>query len=579
MESLSTSCALSDSEDQEWIESCPTTANRIATYSNEITFKEQVQICFKPSYRMRKVKTKGALLVLVWNFFVTCTYYYINYKSQTPEKYFSQYFKLNLIVIPVALVLPFTGWLADVYFSRYKVLLSSIAMMWISALLLTTVFVIESIISFTNYIQLLLLSTLGIGYGCFQANIIQFGIDQLTDASSDEIISFVNWYSWTYISSGVLANHIYKCTSTHGTFIAPLFLLVVLSIVVMSGCMCNGNLIKEPVTQNPFKLMYQVVNYAIKHKFPRLRSAFTYCEDAIPSRIDLGKSKYGGPFTTEQVEDVKTFFRALGLVVLVGAIFGMTDDSKFNNRLLSEVTAIQRNKTSHYSTCSLSFVFTDAYYIAVAVFIPLNETILYPLFHRCLVGIKRYWMIFWGAVLQILGYIVQITIFVISRKHYIMKHEASMIDTINDTMNMTAVPCVYQHKYLQVSSSIYDYRLNILAEVLFSTSYATMLIGSVEFLCAQIPYSMKGLTVGIFYSSLVLFLVLNYGISLTFNETASSWNTETSLSCGFWYLLIKLLMVLIALTALFLLSSCYKKRAREDVLPNEHIFAERFYSK
>ena len=28
----------------------------------------------------------------------------------------------------------------------------------------------------------------------------------------------------------------------------------------------------------------------------------------IPSRIDLGKSNCGGPFTTEQVEDVKTFF-------------------------------------------------------------------------------------------------------------------------------------------------------------------------------------------------------------------------------------------------------------------------------
>ena len=30
-------------------------------------------------------------------------------------------------------------------------------------------------------------------------------------------------------------------------------------------------------------------------------------EDDYPSRIDLGKDKYGGLFTVEEVEDVKTF--------------------------------------------------------------------------------------------------------------------------------------------------------------------------------------------------------------------------------------------------------------------------------
>ena len=57
---------------------------------------------------------------------------------------------------------------------------------------------------------------------------------------------------------------------------------------------CSGTyitLIKEPVMQNPFKLMYQVIKYAIKNKQPRCRSAFTYCEDDPPSRIDFGKNK------------------------------------------------------------------------------------------------------------------------------------------------------------------------------------------------------------------------------------------------------------------------------------------------
>ena len=147
----------------------------------------------------------------------------------------------------------------------------------------------------------------------FRQASIQFGIDQLTDASTNEIMSFINWYSWTYVSSSVVANFAYECSSPQDKFIAPLLLSVALSAVLSLVFLCNSVLIKEPVTKNPFKLIYTVVNYAIKHKFPRLRSAFTYCEDDVPSRIDLGKTKYGGPFTTEQVEDVKTFFWSFGI--------------------------------------------------------------------------------------------------------------------------------------------------------------------------------------------------------------------------------------------------------------------------
>ena len=86
--------------------------------------------------------------------------------------------------------------------------------------------------------------------------------------------------------------------------------------IALNSCTANVQPVAgEPVTQNPFKLVYSVVRYAIKHKHPECRSAFTYCEDESPSRIDFGKSKYGGPFTTEQVEDVKTFLRLI-LVIL-----------------------------------------------------------------------------------------------------------------------------------------------------------------------------------------------------------------------------------------------------------------------
>ena len=66
---------------------------------------------------------------------------------------------------------------------------------------------------------------------------------------------------------------------------------------------------------NPFKNVYKVLKYSWKHKIPENRSALTYWEEDIPRRIDLGKNKYGGPFTNEEVEDTKTFLRILPLLL------------------------------------------------------------------------------------------------------------------------------------------------------------------------------------------------------------------------------------------------------------------------
>ncbi len=61
--------------------------------------------------------------------------------------------------------------------------------------------------------------------------------------------------------------------------------------------------------------------FAIKHKKPIRRSAFTYCDDERPSRLDFGKQRYGGPFTTEQVEDVKVMINIVIVLIAVCPYF------------------------------------------------------------------------------------------------------------------------------------------------------------------------------------------------------------------------------------------------------------------
>ena len=77
----------------------------------------------------------------------------------------------------------------------------------------------------------------------------------------------------------------------------------------------------ENIMGNPYKLVYGVIRFAIKHKHPIKRSAFTYCNDERPSRIDYGKQSYGGPFTTEQVEDVKSLLNIAKVLISLGPAF------------------------------------------------------------------------------------------------------------------------------------------------------------------------------------------------------------------------------------------------------------------
>ena len=77
----------------------------------------------------------------------------------------------------------------------------------------------------------------------------------------------------------------------------------------------------EPGYRNPYKTVYSILKYSKSHKHPLQRSAFTYSENYIPSRLDFAKERFGGPFTTEQVENVKSFFRMLVIMFAIGPVF------------------------------------------------------------------------------------------------------------------------------------------------------------------------------------------------------------------------------------------------------------------
>ena len=151
---------------------------------------------------------------------------------------------------------------------------------------------------------------------------------------------------------------------------------------------------------NPVKLIGQVLNYARKNKYPKNRSALTYWEEDYPSRLDLGKEKYGGPFSVEQVEDVKTVLRLIPLLMSVVGLFCAKE--------LTENCFSIQNKSPQFISC---FALNDSLYFSVAaVLILLYQLLIYPCYYK-----------FIPSMLQ--------DLFLLYRQYYIML-SCSLVQTV-----------------------------------------------------------------------------------------------------------------------------------------------------
>ena len=200
---------------------------------------------------------------------------------------------------------------------------------------------------------------------------------------------------------------------------------------------------------NPFKNIYKVLKYSWNHKVPEHRSAFTYWEEDIPRRIDLGKNKYGGPFTNEEVEDTKTFLRILPLLLclfgyhLAGDGYSAPDQLQRTSCPSPQVLLLVIYSPLHIST------------LVVVVGIPLYRLII----NKCSSYIKKVRMLtkMWmGLYLSLVQVVFYITVVINHDSKYWLKHSsvACFIDRDQNYRN-TSSPEALCFK-IQFEHSLYN---------------------------------------------------------------------------------------------------------------------------
>ena len=295
---------------------------------------------------------------------------------------------------------------------------------------------------------------------------------------------------------------------------------------------------------NPYSLIFHVLKFACKHKHPIQRSALTYWEDKIPSRIDLRKTKYGGPFTNEQVEDVKTFLQLIKLLLSLSGIF-------FASSMLEYDIYYSISLTEHSQNVFINAIYDCTTIILLLLFYAL---LFFPCSGKYRVSmLKRIWF---GAILTT-GCLLSILLM-------------ESIGLYNDSDNQC-------HKTLH---SVYFLNLSpylfLIPKLLRISAYIILTISFFEFLIAQSPQSVKGILIGMYYT-------VRFGLGGLF--TLVDWKVFSSylfsshrLSCGLLYYSMMMGVALISLIIFTVLAYKYKLRERDEVV-NVHIFAEEYYSK
>ena len=469
--------------------------------------------------------SKKILLLLVWEILFTFSFELLawNQGLVLDNVFISTTKFLSMLFAPVV------GLLADVKFGRYKIIKTGSFVSFFASLFYFVALVSPAQKSILFSVAMILFC---ISVTCYSAALLPFLTDQLIGATSDELSAVVHWYYWAkQLGFGLCDSILYLIVDGYGIkFEAVLFFAVPLAVIIISDCLCQQWLDRTHKVTNPIKLIIQVLNYIMKHRYPERRSAFTYIDEEQPTRMDYGKEKFGGPFTEEEVEDVKTVLRLIPLVVCF-SLFVIT--------VAYSPVAIVAGKGDISSL--LNFGLKN--WLFPLMLIPFYQFLrqcgcsFSPSMLRCIGA---------GVILCTLGY------------------------TLLSASGVVGVALSHEmHRYLTCSSvntteldHIVPWYWKICPLLLYSTGKTIVCVLVLEFIIAQSPDKMKGFVLGIMLACHgIVYLILAEAIRLQFTLC---------------YDLQTLVILVILFVVFMVLTKCYTLRERNREINIQAIVEEHY---
>ena len=434
----------------------------------------------------------------------------------------------------LAVLFPLIGWLTDTIIGRERAINLSLWSCWCGILLQCISYSIQyatcglptNIAKYGISVVALLLLMLGTA-GLF-TNIPPYGLDQLRDKPNTHARAFVHWIVWGLLLGLVIGIGMGSSNDPEFVLIAGVMTFLFISIALcLHACFYDYYELVGTQKNNPYKIVYNVLKYALYHKSPENRSALTYWENKIPSRVDLGKNKYGGPFSEEDVENVKTFWR---IVAVLLSTFGLS--IPYYHVITSGVT-IYIN-TFEGAKTALNGQGASALYLGlesqIILLIPLFELVIIPLFPKI-----EYFILKALRAIGVSYILILIALLCMTVLEFVGHNVTSGDDLVQISFLYYSIPLVF--------AGLADALINLYV---------------MEFIISQAPANMSGMIVGTLW--FIRTLYVNIGRMFFF------WNIggPGRVSCSFWVLLIQIGICIIGMIIYIFVARWYQRRRKDE---------------
>ncbi len=495
-----------------------------------------------------------------------------------------QYGVLSLVFVIFLL----GGFFADVYLGRYRAV--ALGQIFTSLCMVTTtvssvaLHVGDNKIVTSACIYVALAFSLLfyiIGMSLVGSNILQFGSDQLMEKPNESLGVFVHWLLWAQ-DFGYLIGKMFlvgkNCLPrdnqvfNHVLWSIPIYFLVVLIVLLIVSYCTRHRFNRDRVKYNPYKLIYKVLNFARKNKYPvGPVSAFTRCYNFRPSRLDYAKERYGGPFTTSDVEDVKSFKNVFLILLALGPVLVLNVPTTiyfFN--MFSLHLGVHVLHELNNGTCDHT--------LAGGYFSEISSILLFPIYIWLVYSVLRNKPI---TILQRL--LVGVVLYILALASMLVVELTGHLMLYMD-LNQAQPLCMFVNQEYDNQRLKMHWFAIVFPIILKSISYDMVLATTLEFISAQSPHTMKGVLVGSFATILGIFHLLGAILLVPFSLD-SIWKDgylgehPPVISCGFGYYLVCITVALIGLVSLIVAVKRYKYRRRDEEPYSqacvEEIFARR----
>lgn len=437
---------------------------------------------------------------------------------------------------------PIIGYLVDTILGRSTAISISLFSSWLGTLLYVFCYSIKysflttySIYILSNCLFAIALVLFVVGSVTFFATVLSYAMDQMVYETSAKLRAFIHWLSWGYFV-GFLVSFLYipqsidltsqiKVLSTCIVVFGIQTVSIVLHISMKDTFIPSGR-----VKDTGYKMVFKVLKYAWKNKYPQNRSAYGFWEQSQPSRFDLAKTRYGGPYTEDAVENTKTSY---SMVLIFLASFGIYIPHALIQNILPLSMQYQGAK-SDLDGYGLSITYTSFNQIILFV-IPIFELIIIPLYPK------------------IEFFLTHSCRLIISSNVFMIASLMTMI--LLDIIGSYAVNGAIEHCIVSFCFNTFKvpYQLYIIVFVLTGFSTAFNIIGVFGFICSQVSSSYVGLLTALFWFINGGYIFLGTVIPVPFIYTKTG---VSKLHDNFWVLLVQLVISLAGLIVLSI--ACYK---------------------